>query len=383
MRMPWKAPLVVWAARDLMRHPLPTLLLWVSLASLVALVALVLLLDHTLSNALRRLTDQSPAVVVRRVTPGGWAPIPIEHALHRLQAIAGVLHPRGRVWGVVRGPGGPVTLVGVNDPVDHNTVFRSLPPLRAGEAWVGQGLVPETSDTPLLLGGRRDLTLKIVGQLPDDSAMATHDVAVVHVRDARRLLGLEADQASDLALDVFHEDEADALRSVLAGAFDWPVQITTRSEQLERGLADISQRSGILLIAFGPALLAMVLLVAAMGAAGRRRRWESGLFKALGWTSADILRLHIYRGLLVGVPALTAGVGAAYLLLFQPGITWVARLLFDWSGPPPGFYLTVQGVAGGFALSALLVGLPFLAAVFWTGWQTAGGDPADCIEGGL
>ncbi|MFZ1987046.1 MAG: FtsX-like permease family protein, partial [Desulfatitalea sp.] len=165
----------------------------------------------------------------------------------------------------------------------------------------------------------------------------------------------------------------------LARALDWPVRITTRREQLGRQLDDIGRRTGLTLVGFVPALLALALVVAAVGTGGYRRRWEMGLLKALGWSGGDILRLHVYRGLLVAGPAVAVGAAGAYLLLFAPGITWVARWIFGWSGPAPAFYLSCQGAAGGLLLAALLVGLPFLAAVFWTGWQAAIRPPAECI----
>lgn len=377
---PWTAPLAVWAARDLIRRPAQALVLFFTLTSVVALMALVLLIDQTLSTACRRLMVQAPAIVVRRITAGGWAPMPVE-SVARVRSVAGVLRPRVRVWGVARGPNGPVTVVGLT-----GTPLGQIPDGRmpqSGQALVGRGVLPpEGMAGRLSLHGRQQVDVEIAGRLPEDSSMAAYDVAVMPADDARRLLGLNADQASDLVLDVFHEDETQALKPELADAFDWPVHVTTRREQLERYLTDISRRTGVVLAGFGPALLAMALMVGAIGAAGRQRRWEAGLLKALGWTGGELLRLQVWRGTLIGGPAIVTGVAVAYAALFQPGMTWLTRWLFDWHGPAPGLYLSVAGAAGGLLLSALLAGVPFLAAVFWTGWQAASADPADCVEGG-
>jgi hypothetical protein len=211
--------------------------------------------------------------------------------------------------------------------------------------------------------------------------MAVHDVVVVHIDEARALLGLDSGQASDLALDVFHDDEVQALLPDLAAAFDWPVQITTRVEQQGRHLAHISRSTGLACLAILPLLLSVATTVVAAGIWGRRPR-ETGVLRAVGWTGGDLLRLHLYRGCLVGFPAAAVGVLAAYLLLFRPGMTWAARLLFGWSGPAPALYLTPLGSAGAWLLAVLLAGVPFMAAVFWTGWRSATADPAVGIEGG-
>jgi hypothetical protein len=373
--------LIVWAARDLLRRPGQAFLLFAALASVVMLMALVLLLEQALSTAARHLAAQAPAVVVRRVNAGGWAPMPAAESLTAIEQVAGVLRPRVRLWGAVRGPQGSVTVVGWNGAIGGEGLPDGLAP-EPGRAWIGPGVVAAEGAAGLTLRGAGQLDLEVIGRLPGGSSMAAHDVVVVHPDDARRLLGLLPGQASDLALDVFHEEAAAALVPDLAAAFPWPVQISTRREHLERSLADISRRSGAILVAFGPALLALALLVAGIGATGRSRRWEDGLLKALGWNGAELLRLHVYRGLLAGMPALVAGAAGAYGLLFWPGMSWLPQRLFEWTGPAPGFYLSSQGAAVGMVLSLLLAGVPFVSAIFWSGWRAAAVDPADCIEGG-
>jgi hypothetical protein len=380
IRAPWRSPLIVWAARDLMRRPGRSLLLFVALALVVLLMEWVLLLEQSLSTAGRRLIAEAPAVVVRRVNTGGWAPLPEAEALAAARSVAGVLRPRARVWGVARAPQGVVTVIGVGRESGSEGLPENIMPA-PGRAWIGPGVHLPEDAAGLFLQAAGHLELEIAGRLPAAAGMAVHDVVAVHPADARRILGLAPGQASDLALDVFHEPEAAALVADLTAAFAWPVQVMTRSDHLERTLADISRRSGMILLAFGPALLALALLAADIGAWGHRERWHHGLLKALGWTGGELLRLQIYRGLMVGAPALAVGTAGAYALLFFPGMTFVPRWLFEWNGPPPGLYLSAQGAAGGFALGLLLAGVPFLAAVFISGWQAAAVDPSDCIEG--
>jgi hypothetical protein len=377
----WNRPLVVWAARDLGRQPFSAFLLFTSLALLVTLVTLVLLLGRSLGIACERWNAQAPDLVVRRVTAGGWAPLPVVEALARVQSVAGVLRPRPRVWGVVQGPGGPWTVVGM-DAASAVDWPADVPLPGPGEALPGTAGRCIQPAQPIRLDGRQALTLEVVGRLPLAAAPALHDGLVLHVEDARLLLGLAPDQATDLALDVFHDEEAEALRPDLARALPWPVTITTGREQLRRQLDDINRRTGWMLASFAPALVALALVVAAVGSTGRRRRWEMGLLKSLGWRGGDLLRLHLYRGLILGGPALAAGSAAAYLLLFAPGMSWVARLIFGLSGAPLAPRLSSQGAAGGLLLGIMMVGLPFLAAVFWSGWQAVTQDPAECLAEG-
>jgi len=381
MRWPWDIPLVVWSARDLMRQPVLALILFVALAALSMTVTLVLHLDRALSSACTRLLQQAPSIVIRRINAGGWAPMDEGSAAAQAAEVAGVINPRGRIWGVARTDQGPVTIVGLREEYVAFDLNGAPRPER-GQALVGPGIAFHP-DAPLLrLGAAHTITVNVVGQLSRQSASAIHDAVLLHQEDARVVLGLQPHQVSDLVLDVFHDAEAEALISELSRRFGGQVSITTRQAQRNRYLADIAQRSGIALAALAPAALGMVLLVLATGVWGHQQKREMGLLKAVGWTGAEILRVQIIRGLLIGCPAVILGQAGAYALLFSPGVTWISRLLFGWTGASPALYLSPQGAFGNFILGALMIGLPFLAAVFWTAWQLAVADPAESIEGG-
>ena len=136
--------------------------------------------------------------------------------------------------------------------------------------------IPGTATQPLRLDGCIPLDFKVVGYLPRPRLPALHDGVVLNRQDAFLLLGLAADQATDLALEVFHEEEAEALRPDLARALPWPVSITTSREQLRRQLDDINRRTGWLLASFVPALAAMALAGGAPWApraAGNAGKW--------------------------------------------------------------------------------------------------------------
>lgn len=374
--------MVVWAARDLRRQPVQTVILFASLATLTLLMGMLLILHQTMAEATQRLTAETPAMVVQRVDTQGRLPIPVDAAVTRIAGIAGVLRPRGRVWGIAQSLQGPVIVLGATREV-LDRLPDGAPAPAPGQALAGPG-VPDGMDMlSLTPPGRPARVFRIIHRMPLKNGLTLQKTLVLHLADARALFGLAEGQASDLALDVFHDEEAPSMVSEIAKALDWPAQITTRREQMGRRLSDLSRRAGLLLWTFVPAMLAMALLVAALGAWGRQRRWETALFKAVGWTTRDILQLFLYRGLLVGLPAVVSGTVCAVGLLDLPGMDGVAHLLFDWDGPPPFLFFRLQAGLTGLFFVALMAGLPFMTAVFWSGWRAATADPADVLmEGG-
>lgn len=372
------SPLMVWAARELLRRPLVGLLLFAGLSATVALVGGLLLYHQSVARTCMRLLNEAPSVVVRRVDAGGWAPMPIAEGQDRASQVPGVLRPRSRVWGVVLSEDGSgLTVVGRTSP-DHWP--GAVPSPQPGQAVLGPGLGKAGDPDHIILRGCVDVPLKVIGRLPVESSLAVYDVAVVHEDDARRLLGLASGQASDLALDVFRPEEVDAVCRELADAFPWPVQISTRRSREELCLATVAGRSGIGLAAFVPALLSVACLVMATGVMGSRRRRDMGLLKALGWTGTDIFRMQAYGLGLLAAAGAAAGLAAAYGLLYVPGITVWLNTLYGWSGPAVLLAPTPAGLLGAFGMTVLLVAVPFVIAGLWAARDAALADPGDLLQ---
>jgi hypothetical protein len=372
-------PLLIWSGREIGRHPDKAAALFLALAALTVLAATVLTLHRSVAMSVDRLMDQAPSIVVRRVGSGGWMPMPVEQGLSAAGAVAGVLRPRVRIWGVVEAAGQPVTVVAITHDQAEGLPdgYRSPAP---GEALIGGGVIHGRTGGSLLLSGREAVELSVRDRLPAAADMAVHDLVLLHPDDARRLLGLRPDQASDLVLDVFHPEEAGPLADALTGAFPWPVQAVTREAVKKYYAGRIAGRAGVGLLSLAPALLALVFLVLALGMWSASLRPEMGLMKSMGWTSSDLLFLHLARAVILGGPAVAAGLMGGVAILFLPAGRWLARLLFGWPGPAPD--LPVPAMASPLVLAAVLVLAPYLVASFWTGWRAVQADPIELIEGG-
>ncbi len=378
-----RSTMLVWSIRDATRHPGETLLLAVALSSLVACIATVLLLTHALENTAASLLAKGPSLVVRRLSTGGWVPIPARESAEIARAVPGVTRARARIWGLVSGPDGPVTAVGIDETARRALVEGRLAPVPGpGEAVVGPGVSAEKGEADMILQGARKMAFKVTARLFPESGMVAHDIVILHPEDARKLLGLPQGHASDLALDVFHEEEEEAILPDLAKAFPWPVRITTRSETIGLYAGGTARRGGIALVLAVPAILAGAFLVAGSVRDRVGRRREVGLLKAMGWTTGDVVRLHLIRSVAIGVPATVLGMSFAYLLVLWPGVSWPGALLFGWQGRPPLLNLSPSGAFLILIEVAALVFVPWLAATLWPALRGATADPQELIQGG-
>jgi hypothetical protein len=380
MKIRLSYPFLAWSIRDIFRQPLVAILLFLSLASLVALLGTVLLLSQSLAGTADRILKDAPAIVIRKVGAGGWAPLPARESIRIAKSVPGVIGARTRIWGTASGPEGPVTVYGVDQPLKTAGLPENLPSLSAGQAIVGPGVMAKAEADHIILTGIKSLAVKVTAVLDSRSSMVIHDVVLLHPDDARNILGIASGYATDLILEVFHESEAEALLPDLAGAFPWPVRLITRREAAGMYSAGLARRSGLAYMMLVPALLALAFIVVGAFRNQSARRYEVGLYKALGWTTTDIFRLQLLKALFGGIPAVVCGLAVAYGLVRWPGVSWPGYLLLGWQKHPPVLHLDATGASWVLIEVAVLVFLPYLAATLWPAIKAATTDPQDLLE---
>ena len=380
MKIRLSYPFLAWSMRDIFRQPLEAVLLFLSLASLTAALGTVLLLSQTLAVTAERILKDAPAIVIRKVTAGGWEPLPVRESIRIAMSVPGVIGARTRVWGTADGPEGPVTVYGLDQPLKTAGFPAYMTYPSVGQAILGPGVRANAKADRITLTGMKSLAVKVAVVLDSRTSMVIHDVVLLHPEDARKILGIAAGYASDLVLEVFHEGETEALLPDLARAFPWPVRLMTRREAAGMYSAGLARRSGLAYMTLVPALLALAFIVVGAFRNQSARRYEVGLYKAFGWTTADIFRLQLLKALLGGIPAVACGMMVAYGLVRWPGVSWPGYLLLGWQKHPPLMHLDASGASWVLIEIAALVFLPYLAATLWPAVNAAATDPQDLLE---
>jgi ABC-type lipoprotein release transport system permease subunit len=278
----------------------------------------------------------------------------------------------------VNGPEGSLTLVGTPESLTSGLAAGGIERLPSkGEVVLGPGI--DAGDVLQLTGAARS-ALKVVGRMTPATSMVTHDLVLTHPDDARRLLGIGEGYVSDLAVDVFHDQEIEAIAPDLSRAFPWPVQISTRREAIAQFSGGLMRRGGLVCLALVPAVLALGLILAGTLKHAAAHSQEAGLLKAFGWTTTDLVHLQLVQAILTGLPAVMVGLSIAYALVCWPGATWPGRLFFGWKLRSPELCLDTGGAGLVLAVIGALVFLPYMAASLWPVLRTASVDPVDVIQ---
>lgn len=322
--------MALWALRDLMRRPGEALVTAGVIVLLTVTIATPLVIDRVLSRTADAVLSAAPAVVVRRIDPTGWRPMPLS-AVETASQIPGATTVRPRIWGRVPTTTGTATVVAWSPQTPFSPPWpMAAPP--PGTLVAGPGIPTADSVTVYRTDGR-PLPFEITGRLPPITALTAADLLILHPDDARALLGIPKGHATDFTIDVFHETEIAAVTEELIAALPFPVHVDDRKSAAGRYHAAAAASSGSRIARFFPALLTLVLLVLVTLRQEHAGTREKRLLNAVGWSTADIHRRHLFSALWVALPSVAVGALSAYALVTLPALAGLAGLL--WGRPLP------------------------------------------------
>jgi len=371
----------IWAFRDLLRWPFESLLFGITLTVTVAILGTLLLFPRAVHDTLNTLLKSTPSIILRRADATGFSPLPVQASVGVAENVVGVVSARPRIWGLVNGPQGQLTVMGILKDKMPKALADQLTRLPdPGQVIIGFGVSTGLSGDTLQLEGVVSQNYQVIDRLPEKTSLFTHDLVLMDPGDARQLIGLPKDHASDLAIDVFHESEQEAILSDLIASFPWPVQCVTRLQSQGLSAGRWNRGRALVTIAVIPAVLALCLLVAVNTRKSMGRQSDLGIMKAMGWTTGDIVRFQLYRELFVCLPSAAVGVCLSFLLVYGPGVGWLADFFLGWKTIPPSLYLETTGAATVVLEVTALMVVPVIAAAFLPALKGATADVHDMIE---
>jgi lipoprotein-releasing system permease protein len=384
--------LLVFALASLSRRAGKAVALGVGLALTVTLVAAVIFLTDALRAESQRAERALPDVVVQRLV-GGRPTIIETSEVQKLQGIDGVSEVRARVWGYLFLPAiqGNVTIVGVPDAArpldDARAVLGEGRDLTRGahEMLVGDTLAHAlglaVGDTLGLPTSKPSPALRVAGTFRSDLDLYAADVLLCDDSDARALLGLAPNEATDIAVFVRNPAErrivSETILARMPGARVIDKDALGRVYNLAYG-----RRGGLVLAASIPALIALIVLAwdRASGISPEEKR-EIAILKAVGFSTSDVLWARMFESLAVAVIASAVGLVAAYAWVFWAGAPGLRPALVGWSVLYPEAKLTPEVDFTQLLGISLSVVAPFVGLSIVGAWRAATLDPMDAMRG--
>ncbi len=339
-------------------------------SAVVFLFASVVLLTDSLKKEASIIFQDSPEVIVQRMSGGRHDLIPLSYAA-TIRQIGSITDVRTRLWGYYYDP-----IVGAN----YTLMVPSDSPPASGSIIIGEGVSRvrlayegDTLEFRAFDGSIVELTVE--STLAPEMALISSDLILVSEDDFRKISGVPRGFATDIAVRVDAPRERPTVAAKVAGLFPDTRQIA-REDILRTYDAVFDWRGGTMSVILLCALLALIILAweKASGLSAEERK-EIGILKAVGWETSDVLFMKFWEGVAISLTSFFAGILLAYSHVFFTASFIFEPILKGWAVLYPRFETTPY--VDPFELVALcsLTVVPYTIATIIPAWRTALVDP--------
>jgi ABC-type lipoprotein release transport system permease subunit len=360
------------------------------LALVIALLASVTFLRDSFRERAAVLRAQGPELTVQRLVAGRPSVVP-RALTASILSIPGVKSVEARVWGYLFVPAlqNNVVVVGISEAAPKLVpgdlaAGRDLDLTRhemlAGNA-LASALGLRVGDTLALppLGGAPAL-LNFVGMLHDQSDLIAGDTVFVSEGDARKLLAVPENDATDLAIRISNPSETTVIAKTI-GELSPGLRTISRDVTKRIHEASYGRRAGLFFACALPALLILLLLFFDRVSTGSSQERRSiAIQKAVGWSTEEVLTTKLFETLLIASAGCTAGIVFAYVYVYGLQAPGLRAALGGASALSPSLHLTPSfGIAELLGLVSAAV-VPFVAVSLVPSWRIASADPVATLR---
>ena len=379
-----------YALNSLIRRWKKNLALLVIYGAVAAFFASILFFTSALREQSRLVIRPLPELWLQKLAGGRLTPIPLSLA-DSLKDIRGVRKIEPRVWGYYYdSPTGTVLTI-----IGSDSLFEDLPlttlngssRLDSGAALCGQGFLSshglELGDQLNLLDSRGKMRSYIIcGAFTAASDLLTYDLIILSPPEARRVLDLNMDEATDMAISIYNPDEAGNIGLKISRRFPG-IRVVSKKQLQITYHALFGWRGGIFIYGALISLLAFLILAwdRASGLSKQDQK-ELGVLKGLGWGINDVLALKFWEGFTLSLTATLIGILLAVIHIFVFDAFLIKPFLIGWSVLYPPYHLPLYITADDLAFVMVISIVPYLAATLLPAWKGAVTDPAEVMQNG-
>ena len=299
---------------------------------IVFMLASVMLFTESLRKEAGIILQQSPELILQRIVAGRHALIPADY-LDKIGRIRGVTETKARLWGYLYDPA---------VKANYTMMVAEDRGLSAAEVVLGAGIARTRGIGPgdyisFRSHDGKPLSFQVKEIMDQDSELVSTDLVLMSENAYRSFFGVPDGYYTDIVLSVRNNREVRKIAEKLA--LKLPDSRPILREEILRTYDSIfNWREGIVFVLLAGAVLAFVIFAwdKASGLSAEEKR-EIGILKAVGWETADVLRMKFWEGAIISLTAFVLGYLAAYLHVFYGSASLFEPVLKGWAVLYPVF----------------------------------------------
>ena len=377
-----------------MRHWSKQVFLVIIYAFVVAFYASVVFFTSSLKHETADVLQNLPELWIQKIMGGRLVPMEM-NLIDSLQNIRGTKSVYPRVWGynfdeatgaIFTVMGTDTSLVGLDFLETKTFKTNSTKQLDDKSALVGTGLLEmrglEIGDFVSLTDSYGEKqSFQIIGVFEASSDLLTRDLIVLSINSAQKVLGLQPNQCTDIALEVWNEDEVSNIAKKIDERF-LTFRVVTLEQLRSTYQTLFSWRGGIFIYGSLMSVFAFLILAwdKASGLNSEEKR-ELGILKGIGWSIKDVLLMKLWQGGIISITATLTGIILAYLHIFAFNAPLLKPFLIGWSVLYPSYDLMPVLELGDLLTIFFLSVIPYLTATIVPAWKGAITDPSQAMQG--
>ncbi len=336
----------------------------------VFMLASVIFFTHAIKREASIILQEAPEMIIQRSVAGRRDLIPVGY-LDEIRRIRGVTSASSRLWGYYYDPvaGANYTLM-VPDKFEYepDSIIIGAGISRTRLLYQGDDLEFRAFDGSMLV-------LQVQDIFPAASELVSSDLMLISEDAFRGLFGIAKEYATDLVVRTGNPRELATIALKISKQLP-DTRIILREEILRTYDSIFNWRGGMMVFLLAGALLAFLIFAwdRTSGLSQEEKR-ETGILKAIGWETSDIILMKFWEGLVISLSAFLAGIVLAYCHIFFTHSMLFAPVLKGWAILYPEFKLIPFIDPSQVATLFFLTVVPYTVVTIIPSWAAATIDP--------
>jgi len=216
--------------------------------------------------------------------------------------------------------------------------------------------------------------------LPKDINILGNDTILMPIDLAKKILGIDDDKSTDIALSVPNKLERENIKTkLILKHFDSRIILKQDIQKAYENM--FNYKGGLFLVLYMIVLLTFILILYQRYTIARSSdKKEIGILRSIGWSIKDVLYLKVLENLLIASSAFMIGVVFAYIYVFIFNAPFLSDIFFGFNNIQNDVqYVPYIPFGLIFTLFFFFV-VPFISAVLIPVWKIAIVDPLEAMR---